>query len=89
MILTSESHDARDSPHDAPKGKVTDDQGKAVRVTTLLKGLQPQREVPSKDRERRFAAGNLAGTNPCIFQAMTYKKCSLGAVPNVTGTEKC
>ena len=36
----------------------------SVGITTLLKGLQPQREMPSKDRGRRFAAGNLAGNCP-------------------------
>ena len=39
----------------------TNSKGVSTRVTTLLKGLQPQREVPSKDRGKRFCTGNLAG----------------------------
>ena len=30
-------------------------------MTSYVRGLQPQREKPSKDRSRRFAAGNLRG----------------------------
>ena len=46
------------------KGKLTTVQGEEMTVSTLLKGLQPQREVPSKDRGRRFAAGRLAADRP-------------------------
>ena len=34
---------------------------KAVHATSIIKGLQPQREKPSKDRGKRFAAGELFG----------------------------
>ena len=40
------------STHSFARGEVADCQGGAMKVTTLLKGLQPQREVPSKDRGR-------------------------------------
>ena len=42
-------------------GKVLNETGEAIGISTLLKGLQPQREVPSKDRVKRFAAGILVG----------------------------
>ena len=34
---------------------------KAVHATSILKGLQPQREKPSKDKGKHFAAGDLLG----------------------------
>ena len=41
-------------------GLVTlDDDPSINSVNTLLKGIQPYREKPSKDRSKRFAAGNL------------------------------
>ena len=43
------------------KGSVVDKVGD---LSTLLKGLQPQREVPSKGRGKRFAAGQLLGNRP-------------------------
>ena len=53
-----------DSNNVCGKGIVFNEARESVGITTLLKGLQPQREVPSKDRGRRFAAGNLAGNCP-------------------------
>ena len=50
-------------PQSVSKGKVFNSQGAGVRVTTLLKGLQPQREVP---RGKRFAAGKLAGDKTVV-----------------------
>lgn len=44
--------------------KVFDSQGKSIRIPTLSKNLQPQREKPNKDRGKRFAAGALAGNQP-------------------------
>jgi len=35
-----------------------------IRATILLKGLQPHREVPNKNRGKRFAAGDIAGDRP-------------------------
>ena len=52
-----------DSNNVCGKGIVLNEAGESVGITTLLKGLQPQREVPSKDRAR-FAAGNLVGNCP-------------------------
>ena len=37
-------------------GKVFDSQGEQIRATILLKGLQPNRETPNKNRGKRFAA---------------------------------
>jgi len=38
------------------KGKVLDSQNDKITATTLLKGLQPHREAPNKNRGKRFAA---------------------------------
>ena len=46
------------------KDMVYDNKGDHIRVTTLLKGLQPQREVPNKNRGKRFAAGELVSNKP-------------------------
>jgi len=46
------------------RGKVLDSHGEKIRTTTLLKGLQPHREVPNKNRGKRFAAGDIAGDRP-------------------------
>ena len=48
VVATTESSNIA-TAHSAPKGKVANSQGETVRVATLLKGLQPQREVSSKD----------------------------------------
>ena len=63
VVATTESSNIA-TAHSAPKGKVANSQGETVRVATLLKGLQPQREVSSKDSGKRFAAGDLAGNKP-------------------------
>ena len=47
------------------KGMLTSPSGVSVKVTSILKSLQPQREKPSKDRSRRFAAGDLC-TDVCV-----------------------
>ena len=41
--------------------KVVDKTGDSIGVRTLLKGLQPQRKIPSKDWGKRFAAGDILG----------------------------
>ena len=41
------------------KGQVIEVEGTKVSVTTILKDLQPHCEHPSKDRSKRFAAGDL------------------------------
>ena len=65
VIPSTESNDLSDTlSHIPPKGNVSNSQGETARLTCLLKGLQPQREVPSKDRGKRFAAGDLAGNKP-------------------------
>ena len=46
------------------KGKVLDSKGQQIRATTLLKGLQPHREVPNKNRGKRFAAGEITSDKP-------------------------
>ena len=46
------------------KGKVFDSKGEQIRAITLLKGLQPQREVPNKNRGKRFAAGEIVSDKP-------------------------
>ena len=46
------------------KGKVFDSQGEQIRATTLLKGLQPHREAPNKNRGKRFAAGEISSDRP-------------------------
>lgn len=46
------------------KGMVYDSKGDHIRATTLLKGLQPQREIPNKNRGKRFAAGELVSNKP-------------------------
>jgi len=46
------------------KGKVFDSKGEQIRATTLLKGLQPHREAPSKNRGKRFAAGEIISDKP-------------------------
>ena len=48
----------------AYKGKVFDSQGEQIRATILLKGLQPNREAPNKNRGKRFAAGEIRGDKP-------------------------
>ena len=40
-------------------GYITNSTGGVARVTSVLSSLQPQREKPSKDRGKRFAAGAL------------------------------
>ena len=47
------------------KGLLPSPSGVSVHVTSLLKDLQPQREKPSKDRARRFAAGDMP-SDVCI-----------------------
>lgn len=46
------------------KGKVFDSKGEHIRATTLLKGLQPHREAPNKNRGKRFAAGEIISDKP-------------------------
>ena len=46
------------------KDVVYDNKGDHIRATTLLKGLQPQREIPNKNRGKRFAAGELVTNKP-------------------------
>ena len=46
------------------KGRVFDSNGEQIRATTLLKGLQPHREVPNKNRGKRFAAGEIISDRP-------------------------
>ena len=46
------------------KGKVFDSKGEQIRAITLLKGLQPHREVPNKNRGKRFAAGEIVSDKP-------------------------
>jgi len=43
------------------KGKVLNSQGNKITATTLLKGLQPHREAPNKNRGKRFPAGDIKG----------------------------
>ena len=48
---------------------------KAVHATSILKGLQPQWQKPSKDRGKRFAAGDLLGnrqTNENEIQELQF-----------------
>ena len=47
------------------KGLLPSPSGVSIHVTSLLKDLQPQREKPSKDRSRRFAAGDMP-SDVCI-----------------------
>lgn len=61
LVLTDVSRE--DSNNVCGKGILLNEAGESVGIATLLKGLQPQQEVPSKDRAR-FAAGNLAGNCP-------------------------
>uniref|UniRef100_A0A1X7VG14 Uncharacterized protein n=1 Tax=Amphimedon queenslandica TaxID=400682 RepID=A0A1X7VG14_AMPQE len=39
-------------------------------MTSYLRGLQPQREKPSKDRSRKFAAGGLRGNKGLLVDAV-------------------
>ena len=48
------------SSHSPTRNKVANSQMAEVRVTTLLKCLQPQRKVPNKSTRNGFAAGDLA-----------------------------
>jgi len=73
ISTTDTSNTGNSAPHSVPKGKVINSQGEAVRVTTLLKGLQPQKVVPSKDRGKDLLLQTLY-----MFQAMKCKNCSFG-----------
>ena len=46
------------------KGKVFNFEGEQIRATTLLKGLQPNREAPNKNRGKRFATGEISSNKP-------------------------
>ena len=48
------------SSHSPTRNKVANSQMAEVRVTTLLKYLQPQRKVSNKNTRNGFAAGDLA-----------------------------
>jgi len=60
---TGISPDTTSSCATVNSGKIVCD-GKPLSVTSLLRGLQPHREKPSKDRGKRFAAGELSGNLP-------------------------
>ena len=48
-----------DSSTKLKAGYIANSAGGMAKVTSVLSSLQPQREKPSKDRGRRFAAGRL------------------------------
>ena len=48
------------------KGKVFDSQGEQIRAIMLLKGLQPHKEAPNKNRGKRFAAGEISSDRPLL-----------------------
>ena len=53
------SASASDSSDKLKTGYIANSTGGIAKVTSLLSSLQPQREKPSKDRGKRFAAGTL------------------------------
>ena len=56
--LTDQSSLSEDDP--VSNGSIERD-GRKVKVASLLKNLQLYREQPSKDRSKRFAAGDMQG----------------------------
>ena len=48
------------------QGNIVFDDGKQIKVSSALKNIQPHRECPSKDRSRRFAAGELPGNRSTV-----------------------
>ena len=55
-------------------GKVFDSQSEQIRAFILLKGLQPHREVPNKNRGKRFAAGEMYVDKPLHVQDNTIEE---------------
>jgi len=64
LVSSESTPSSRDTPATVNSGKITWADGKPLSVTSLLRGLQPHQEKPSKDRGKRFAAGELSGNLP-------------------------
>ena len=71
--------DINTSTHVAASSASVDGSKMSCTATTrLLKGLQPQREVPNKNRGKRFAAGAIPWIKVSAFLAMKWKNFSFG-----------
>ena len=70
------------------KGKVFNFEGEQIRATTLLKGLQPNREAPNKNRGKRFAAGEMSSNKPLHVPGNIIEELQFCSVPNISCTEE-